>query len=341
MSFTANNRGGRRPGGGGAGRGQRGGNSQRVLCDMCHHYHRTDEDCRPPCARCNRRHNPNSACPQQVQQAPAAQPRPTVDLGVTQRVVGQHGDMITQLQDDMRQMQALNEQLQDTVRHQGDQINILRQEVAGLRRVAAPGLAQDSGPAIATAAAGMADAGALVGRKRGREEDEFVGGSSKKKSRHRGGLKKKAAMDANAPGGSGDIHMDVDPPVTFPQGVAPGAPAFPPQNAPVAQAQPLPVQFTDDGFVTIDGFVFNEQWLVQNTVPNTAVSPDEDARATSEMARSIMAYGVHLWRRLIDAARASGLDLVSQAQIWRATEAAVQAEAAAKPLPEGEDDDSI
>ena len=354
MSFTANNRGGRRGGDGGAGRGQRGGNSQRVLCAMCHQNHRTDEDCRPVCVRCYRRHNPNSACPQQVQQAPAPQPRPTVDLAVTQRVVGQLGDMITQLQDDMRQMQALNEQLQNTVRQQGDQINTLRRQVADLRGNTGPGLAQGPGLASAPAVAGMADAGQLVDSKPGREEEESVGGTSvpKKKPRHRAGRRKRAARDA-ARGEPGDIRMDVDPPATTPPRAAPATPALPQQDAslqvpppspssstqalPATLGQPRMVQLSDDGFPTIDGFVFNEQWLIRHTVPNAMVPNDEDLRGAREMARFIMLQGVDFWSQLATAARANGRDLIRQAQVLQAEEEARQQELA--ELPQSDDEE--
>ena len=84
--------------------------------------------------------------------------------------VGQQGDLIRRLQHVMRQLQTL-------VRQQGGQIITLLQEIAGLRRNAGPGRAQGSGPMIASAVAGAANVGALVDRKRGRDEDESVGGT--------------------------------------------------------------------------------------------------------------------------------------------------------------------
>ena len=100
------------------------------------------------------------------------------------------------------------------------------------------------------------------------------------------------------------------------------------------------IQLTDDGFPTIDGFVFSEQWLVAHTVPDVMVNAEEDGRSTAEMARSIIAQGAHFWARLVAEARVTGLDLVNQAQVLQVADARLQAEAAKDPRSESNDEDT-
>ena len=318
---TIPHRGGRRGGGGGRRGKGRGGNTNRTLCTICNHYHDLEDDCPPVCVRCQTRHKPSAACPQwqqqqQQQQAPAVQYAPFAALVTTRTAVGT-------LETELRQLQARLGTLETTVRQQGDEITSLRQENAGLR---------GTGPAIASAPADASNVGPLVGRKRGLDEDEPVGGAEaprkKRKprwSKNRDASKKRALKGAAGEVGSegeaagentlrgenplpslteandrsGALHAASDPPPP-PQGPLPHQPPQLPTNV--------------DGYPTIDGFVFSERWLVEHTVRDEAVHLDEHLRVAGEVAREIVNRGRQYWEPLVAAARAFGLDLVRQAQ---------------------------
>ena len=348
MSYTANTGSGDRRNAGGAqrARGRGGGNAPRTRCEMCQQYHDRLTPCvypraQPPAVQQTNVELTNIR--RMVGHHTTSIANVQTHLEQIANMQTQLGQMQTQQVGQLQDMQTQMRALQNTVRRQGDQIRGLRNDITGLRANAGHGRARGSDLAITPAAAGAVNASEQVDRKRGRgeeedDDDERVGAAKvpKKKSKtHRAGQRVKAARERqrerDAQGGD---PMDQDPPATPPLPPQPAGfqpqgavhplfapPAVPqPVLAPPAVPQPGELTWSQDGFPTIDGFVFNEHWLIAHTSRNQTVDPAVDEQGVVETARMIVNQGAGFWLRVATTARTTLREPVRIAQAWREEE---------------------
>ncbi|KAL8793675.1 MAG: hypothetical protein Q9195_003724 [Heterodermia aff. obscurata] len=103
-----------------------------------------------------------------------------------------------------------------------------------------------------------------------------------------------------------------------------------PQVSPLSARddQPSGITFTNEGYITFEGFVFNRLWLINNTRADEGEA-DQDAwhQRVRDTAQAIMDQGAGTWRELAVEARDYDLDIVHL--VWYQSEARAEQEAAA------------